>query len=267
MKYWSFIDEEKILEKLLEDPSSVSKDSSTKIKVLIKHYKRLGYSKNEIRNMLDEFLMKYYLGFVLADWDDKLKRWVNKYTKQENCDFKKMEDVVIYKEELDFIARQWNIEGELDIEVEKLLFIMLVLAKSSSDGSWMNYTDIIAFDLARYNFKRGETKQIQRGKMLYKLSKHDEDILECLKYSNKIKLRYNKTEGEEVFRITRDTCVENIITMYLDWRGYPNYKYCRCCGKEIKVMGNRQKYCPKCAKEIEKNNTKNRVKKHRNREM
>ena len=78
MKYWSFIDEEKILEKLLEDPSSVSKDSSTKIKVLIKYYKRLGYSKNEIRNMLDEFLMKYYLGFVLADWDDKLKRWVNK---------------------------------------------------------------------------------------------------------------------------------------------------------------------------------------------
>ena len=71
-------------------------------------------------------------------------------------------------------------------------------------------------------------------------------------------------EGEEVFRIAYNTYVENIVTMYLGWREYPNYKYCKNCGKEIKVMGNRQKYCPKCAKEIEKNNTKNRVKKHRN---
>ena len=81
MKYWSFIDEEKILEELLVNPNTIAKDTNTKVKVLIKHYKREGLSKNEIRNELDNFLMEHFVGFVLADWDKKLKRWVNKYMK------------------------------------------------------------------------------------------------------------------------------------------------------------------------------------------
>ena len=123
MKYWSFIDEEKILEELLANPNTIAKDISTKVKILIKHYKREGLSKNEIRNELDNFLMEHFVGFVLADWDKKLKRWVNKYTKQEHCSFIKMNDIVIYKEELDFISKEWNIEGENNIEIEKLLFV------------------------------------------------------------------------------------------------------------------------------------------------
>ena len=42
MKYWSFIDEEKILEELLVNPNTIAKDTNTKVKVLIKHYKREG---------------------------------------------------------------------------------------------------------------------------------------------------------------------------------------------------------------------------------
>ena len=49
MKYWSFVDEEKILEKLLANPEDINYDTKVKIKVLIKHYKRLGMTKNDIR--------------------------------------------------------------------------------------------------------------------------------------------------------------------------------------------------------------------------
>ena len=250
MKYWSFIDEEKILEELLSNPDAIAKDIDVKVRVLIKHYKREGFSKNEIRNKLDNFLMEHFMGFVLADWDKKLKRWVNKYTKQEHCDFIKMNDIVIYKEELDFISKEWNIEGENNIEIEKLLFVMLVLAKSTGNGQWLNYKDDMAFDLARYKFKRGTPKPTQRGKLLYKLINLEDSMLDYSERSNKTKLLYCVEEGEEIFRITHDACVENIVTMYLDWREYPNYKYCKNCGKEIKTTGNRQKYCDKCAKKI-----------------
>jgi tRNA(Ile2) C34 agmatinyltransferase TiaS len=76
-------------------------------------------------------------------------------------------------------------------------------------------------------------------------------MLDYSERSNKTKLLYCAEEGEEVFRISYNAYVENIVTMYLDWREYPNYKYCKVCGKEIKTTGNNKKYCSKCAKDKE----------------
>ena len=140
---------------------------------------------------------------------------------------------------------------------------MLVLAKSTGNGQWLNYKDDIAFDLARYKFKRGTPKPTQRGKLLYKLINLEDSMLDYSERSNKTRLLYCVEEGEEVFRITYNTYVENIVTMYLDWREYPNYRYCKNCGKEIKVTGNRQKYCCKCAKQIQLENQKKAMNKKR----
>lgn len=258
MKYWSFIDEEKILEKLLANPEDINYDTKVKIKVLIKHYKRLGMTKNDIRIELDKFLEEYCVLYCYADWDDMLRRYVNKYTKAENCAFRKTNDVIIYKEELEFIASEWNIESINNIEIEKLLFVMLVLAKSGGDGSWLNYNDKIVFDLARYKFSR-ENREIQKGKVFYELGHYEgKNILECMLYSKSgsIKLFYNKKEGEEVIRIKNDEDIDNIIVKYLDWRQKEGYNYCKVCGKEIKKTNNRGKYCSKCAKEINIEKTK-----------
>ena len=265
MKYWSFVDEEKVLEELLNDPNGINYDTKNKIKLLIKHYKRLGYSKNEIRNVLDNYLMEHCKGFILADWDDLLRKYVNKYTKKEYCEFKKTEDVVIYKEELDFITKQWNIDGVNQIEVEKLLFVMLVLAKSNSVDGWLNYNDKIIFDMARYKFISHTPRREQKGKLFYKLGNHNEKVLECLIYSKeeRIKLFYSKKEGEEVMRIKYDDDIENIIVRYLDWRKYPVYTYCERCGKEIKISGNRKKYCSEWAKKIKDSQDKQRYEKEK----
>lgn len=262
MKYWSFIDEGRILEKLLADPNDINFDTKIKIKILIKYYKSKGMTKNEIRNELDNFLMEHCVKFCYAEWDDLLRRYVNKYTKAEHCELKKTNDVIIYKEELDFISSEWNIQGINSIEIEKLLFIMLVLAKSSGDGSWLSYNDKIVFDLARYKFKTdGTNREIQKGKVLYELGHCDKKVLECMLYSQSgsIKLLYGEKEGEEVIRVRNDENIDNIIVKYLDWRQKPNYNYCKVCGKEIKKKGKADKYCGKCKKEIEKEKTKIRV--------
>ena len=258
MKYWSFIDERKILEKLLADPSDINFDTKIKIKILIKYYKNKGMTKNDIRNELDRFLMEHCVKFCYAEWDDLLRRYVNKYTKAEHCELKKTNDIIIYKEELDFISSEWNIEGIKSIEIEKLLFIMLVLAKSSGDGTWLSYNDKIVFDLARYKFNKNINREIQKGKVFYELGHCDKKVLECMLYSQSgsIKLLYGKKEGEEVIRVRNDENIDNIIVKYLDWRQKPNYNYCKVCGKEIKKTNNRGKYCRKCAKEINIEKTK-----------
>lgn len=255
MKYWGFINEYEILEKLLKDNSLINVDTIVKVKLLVKHYKSQGLSKNEIRNEIDKFMMEHYNGFVLADWDDTLRRIVNKYSKKQYCELKKMDDIVIYKEELDFISSQWNIEGVSQIEVEKLLFAMLVLAKSNGEGVWLNYKKTLVFKLARYKYESHKPQQEQRGKLLYKLANHERKIIECLIYSRNgsIKLFYGVDEGEEVMRIGCNDDIENIIVRYLNWRQYPIYNYCKCCGKEIK-RGNTKpsKYCKKCKEIIER---------------
>ena len=269
MKYWSFVDEEKMLENLLANPSDINIDTKVKIKLLIKHYKRQGLSKNEIRRELDEFMMEHYRGFVLADWDDTLRKYVNKFTKKENCEFKKTNDVVIYKEELDFISSKWEIEGVNSIEIEKLLFVILVLAKSNGNGSWLNYNDKIVFDLARYKFKKGDRK-LQKGNIFYHLGHYEgRKILECMLYSKNgsIKIFYNREDGEEVMRIKNDDDIENIIVRYLNWRKYPVYAYCECCGNGIKITNNSQKYCNKCAKKIKQEQTNKSKKESRGRKQ
>ena len=41
---------------------------------------------------------------------------------------------------------------------------MLVLAKSSGDGTWLSYNDKIVFDLAKYKFNRGNRERYRSGR-------------------------------------------------------------------------------------------------------
>ena len=55
---------------------------------------------------------------------------------------------------------------------------MLVLAKSSGDGTWLSYNDKIVFDLARYKFNKNINREIQKGKIFYELGHCDKKVLE-----------------------------------------------------------------------------------------
>ena len=64
-----------------------------------------------------------------------------------------------------------------------------------------------------------------------------------------------------------ETNIERIVMEYMNWRGNPQ-GYCTICGKRIVSRAKKQPiYCSKCKKEITKEQTKNRVRKHRKMEM
>ncbi|WP_252241655.1 hypothetical protein [Clostridium sp. ZBS18] len=260
MKLWSFINEKKLAENLIKNHKLINDSPRDYIIAYIKYLKNESkYSKNKIRNLLDEFLIRNLSGFIVADWEDKLQRWVNRYSQSKYCRYKEGKNIKITQDELKKIKEVGDINGIKAIEVEKILFIMLVLAKSTySEGKdlWCNYSSKDIFKLARYKYKTRTLKNnLQREYLLYDIKDTTKDKYISFGGEN-IKLLFKNDKSDVILDLQLDeNNIENIILEYLKWRKLEDYRYCSVCGKEIKQKSDKPKmYCTKCArvKNIEK---------------
>ncbi|MFR2887420.1 MAG: hypothetical protein ACLTDM_04430 [Clostridium butyricum] len=245
MKINNFVDERKTLNNFLEDKTSLNNDTYRKIMVYIKYLKEQGYNKPQIRNELDKLMEEYYVGFVLADWEDRLNKMVNKYTKPEYKQFKVVEDINITYDELNFI------KNRDDIEIEKLLFIMLVLAKSSNSSDlWVNCDSKDLFKLSNYKYDSHQSLFEQREFLLHDLAQEGLIAFKKDCTSTSFKLLYGETTiGEGLILKIDETNIERIVMEYMNWRGNPQ-GYCTVCGKRIVSRANNKPlYCSKCKKE------------------
>ena len=258
-KLWSFVNEEKLIKDLLKDNGLVNKNPRDYIVAYIKYLKNeKNLSKSDIRNELDNFLLSNLTGFIVADWDTRLQRWVNKYSKKANCEYKKGKRIVITEEELQLISEVGDVCNVKAIEVEKILFIMLILGKSTHNEEtkdyWCNYESKDIFKLARYKYKKvkGNTCSRQRECLLHNLKEKTKDKYVEFVGIN-IKLLYGvNSDNIAIDEIIDESNIDNIIIKYLEWRNLKGYNYCVECGKEIKLKTKNSKYCDKCAKIKEK---------------
>lgn len=264
--------EKEIAENLIKNFKEINFDTYKKLQCYTKYLKNeTEKSKNEIRNEIDSIMMKYYSGFVMADWEKTLQSIVNKYTKPQNRGYKEATEVIIHKEELEFIKNIGDIGCVKDIEIEKVLFIMLVLGKINGFNQkkelWINEKSLTIFKLARFKYKQKSDKQkIQRERLIYDLANFKNgDILSTTTFgkSTGIKLLFPKKEGEEIIKINKDTDIENIVVQYLNWRDKEDFDYCSVCGKEIMDTNGKTNYCKICAINVKKENDKIRIKEQR----
>lgn len=269
MNLWSLINERELGEKIENDNAKINENTNVAIKCYIKYLKNdKKLNKIQIRNEIDKLMLENYRGFVMGDWDDILQGMVNKYSKKKYCEYKNYNnEVVLFREELDFIKGIGGLSGVKDIEIEKILFVMLVLAKSN-DSEWVNYSSRDIFKLSRFKYKqKSDVQSVQREKLIYDLAHYTNGkILNVTNFgtSPSIKLLFCKDEGEKEFKIKIDIkSIENIVLYYLKWRSKDNYKYCVECGKEINVKSSTHKYCSKCRKIKELENIRKRVARHR----
>lgn len=271
MNLWSFVNEEKLAHELLKNKKSININTREKIISYIKYLKKEGKTKNQIRNELDDFMIKNCSGFIMGDWDDRLQKLVNKYSKKENCEYKKSKTIQITKKELEFISNIGDVGGVKAIEIEKVLYCMLVLAKSTYLGEdrdiWCNYESQDIFKLARFKYKtKSSPYLIQRESLIYDLKNFKKDIFEL--GGKNIKLLYGEKQIKQeniimTIDLDEDTA-ENMVVDYLNWRKLEGYSFCEVCGKEIKQNNNKQSYCSRCAKEVKKEMNKQNMKKYRN---
>lgn len=269
MNLWSFTDERKIAEDLVKNKRMISENTNEKIIAYIKYLKQNKKSKRDIRNELDDLMIKNYKGFIMADWDSKLQRYVNKYSKQDNAIYRTSKKIQISKQELDFISNIGDVGGVKSIEIEKVLYCMLVLSKSTYKGiqgedHWCNYDSRDIFKLARFKYKqKSATQFVQRESLIYDLDNFKKEVFEL--GGKNIKLLYGDKqikENDVVINVElNEKTAENMIVDYLNWRNKEDYSFCKICGKEIKQDSKKpQIYCTRCAKIIHINNTKEYIK-------
>ena len=265
------VDEREIALKLIKNYNGININTYQNLLCYTKYLKNeTKKTKNEIRNELDSLMLNHYTGFVMADWDKTLQKIANKYTKPDYREYKDVQEVKIYKEELEFIKSIGDLGSVRDIEVEKVLFIMLVLGKINGrkdDNLWVNEKSLEIFKLARFKYKQKSDKQkIQREKLIYDLVNYkNEDVLDVVAFgkSTGMKLLFSKSEGEVILTIDKDTDLENIIVQYLNWRNKEGYNYCLVCGKGILNKNGKTIYCDNCGKDINRLKTKERMFMHR----
>lgn len=270
MNLWTLINERELGQKIEKDNSKINENTNVGLRCYIKYLKNdKKLNKTQIRNEIDRLMMENYKGFVMGDWDETLQGMVNKYSKKKYCEYKNCNnEVVLFKEELDFIKNVGGLSGVKDIEIEKILFIMLVLAKSSG-SEWVNYSSRDIFKLSRFKYRqKSDIQAIQREKLIYDLAHYTNgEILNVTNFgtSPSIKLLFCKDEGEGEIKIKVDIKrIENIVVEYLKLRNKENYTYCVECGKEIKQKGKKpNKYCGKCARLKQLEWQRNSMKKQR----
>ena len=262
MNLWSFTDEQKIINELLANKRKINENTNEKIVTYIKYLKQSKKSKRDIRNELDDLMIKNYKGFIMADWDSKLQRYVNKYTKKDNYNYRTSKRIQISEKELDFIRNIGDVGGVKSIEIEKVLYCMLVLSKSTYKGNenedfWCNYDSRDIFKLARFKYKqKSSTQFVQRESLIYDLDNFKKKVFQL--GGQNIKLLYgdkqNKDEEILIDIELDEKTAENMVVDYLDWRNKEDYSYCKVCGKEIKpskyTPKDKQIYCFQCAKEV-----------------
>lgn len=257
---WSFIDERKILDRLLKNKRNINVNTYQSIVVYIKYLKEMGKSKIEIRNELDNIMEEYYDGFISSDWFDVLNSLVNKYTKPKYRDFTQPDDIRITKKELEFI------KSYQDIIIEKLMFVMLVIAKASSKDKsnlWLNCDSQDVFKLAKFKYKRSEDRLKQRGVAIYDMAQ--KGLLETSRICDSvaIKLLYGDSsinDDDMILHIDEEN-MEHMVMYYLQWRdGLPN---CSICGIPFIKKSNRAINCTVCAKKKERERAKAGMRKSR----
>jgi len=249
------LNEKALLNKSLND-GYIDKKPSITIKLLVKHFFKIGQNKEQVIDSIDNFMSKYHKKYNFMDWKDTIKRIIYQVSKLEEIEFVDINNIIIYKNELDVIKDINN------LRLEKLAFVLLVYSKiynkiNKNKTNWVNSSlkDIYS-DTKMTISKKDQTL------MINKLS--DMGLLEVSRIVDctNIKVLFTKKEGEIAIGICdfRDFVLE-----YLDWKGF-KIGICEnsICRRLIMVKNNHQKFCPICWKEKERELWRENKRKHRN---
>ena len=224
MKYW-----EKI------------KTQNADIMILSKYYRHIGVPESQILEKVLSVCLEKVPYFNSVTQKQRVKNIVYNSRKYNIL---KVNRIDIYKSELD------KIREVKDYDKQKVLFVMLVLAKAKK------------FDLANTRYAQHHGYYVSRdlddfvielsGIPRYRLNKkklaylyHELKELGFVKHTffDSHKILYESSQGD-IDIIIRD--FDNIISYYLDYTD-GELLYCEICGKEFPKMGRkRHKFCEGC---------------------
>lgn len=205
-----------------------------------KYYLATGYSKREVRRMLDTFLVQCDPSASLPSWSDmldKIAKNVDKYP------IIRMDGIDVTAKELEAIEK---LEGK---QIRRLAFTLLCVAKywdtvSERNDHWVNTSDREIMQMANIS------TSIKRQSAMFAELK-DAGMVRFSKKIDNLNVKVAFMEDGETSLHIQD--FRNLGYQYLKYYGAPYFE-CENCGLTVKIQeparGRRQKYCPSCAVEV-----------------
>ena len=202
-----------------------------------------------------EWLKKHHNNFDEVYYSNLISDAIKRaYKKPFYC----IENIKITKSELDIISSLDNLRAE------KILFVLLCMAKQQaiSHGFTNGLVKYSITDLCKT--ARISVPADEREYILYNIIQ--KGFLDYPKKNNTQCLIVNFIDDndEVVLNLDESDCYE-LAYLYLSWKhDGKGYTKCQRCGRMIKQSKTRpKKYCEECAKEAEKENTRERVRRYR----
>lgn len=239
--------------KQMVDTSNLGKKPSETLNIVARYYLDLGYSKNDTRNKLDDFLIKCDPDASIVKWDAKMDRAVNYAANHEAINIAHIDVSTTEMQKVN------DLQG---VQTRRLGFTLLCLAKycdntKGNSDHWVTQKDSDIMALANIN------TSIKRQSAMYRALRDAGMIQFSTKVDNtNVKVLFIDN-GAPVMQITD---MRNLGYQYLMYLGEPYFE-CENCGIVTKMYdpGNkrRQKYCQECAAKMKIQKTVDSIMRHR----
>ena len=224
---------------MIQSKSLGRKPFETLCRVAKYYADRKGYSKKEVRKLMDDFLVMCDPTVSLPKWSDTIDYAVSRAFKYKAIEIEKID---ITKPEMERIE---SLDGR---QMQRLAFTLLCLSKywdyvNPNGDHWVNSKDSEIMRMANIN------TSIKRQSLLY-YNLRESGLLQFSKKVDNTNVRVLfQEDGDVVMSITD---LRNIGYQYLMHHGEPFFK-CENCGittKRKNQTGRKPKYCPECANKI-----------------
>lgn len=230
-------------------------------------YRRARYNYF-IKNLTDKKNFNEIVKFVienntvgLTDFD--IYEFVNKaITSAKKVGLKQVDHIYITKPELDFISRLD------DIKLEKVAFVLLALAKyhnevsgDEDDKVYIKLSEVKK--MARINMNKVDFEYFYANLYDKGVLKRDTSPISTMQVVNFVS---HNPDDDIVFELKEIDYLE-LAYIYLSWKNdSKGYTRCQKCNRIMRQSKTRpRKYCEDCAKEAERENTRERVRRFRER--
>ena len=212
-------------------------------------------SDKENFEAISQWLKKHYKWYVETEFFNIINDKINAAHKYHLLE---SDDLIIYREELDKIVSVNNIKQE------KILFTILCIAKLQKNilgyknGKYV-YALTNIFKLARVHIPSTERENFMHN--LFKMG----FIAAPFKNNDSARwVTFLSDEGEKVITVN-ELDFQELAFVYEQWKnGNRGFTRCQKCNRLMKQSKTKpKKYCEECGKEVERENSKERVRRYR----
>ena len=208
----------------------------------------MGYDKNEVYNLLNEYLKKYKSNYAQELEYKSLNRFIGNIYKGGRFNLINIKNIPITKNE-------WStISSIKDEKTARVAFMLLIHIKIENKRR-LNPSNHIVLNLG-YILKEASLRNSNNENIDLFSNLVDLDLITVKRLGENrkkgmslVEIKFIDYENKDVIKNIEafDKVITYFYELYKGWK----YRVCTECGTRYKVTNNRSKYCTRCARVVD----------------